>query len=157
MLCGWRERSRSWCRDSQERSTTSALAVSSLDAATQTLPHSVASRDVSRQTCARPVSSLSLDAAVQTPFHSVVPHDVSTQLPLTEFFIGCIRSNDPLDRQPLSSAHRNHGSASLPQLPDITTLCSTSSASHASDGHEHTTVPRVLLQPPPGLEKYAHS
>ena len=27
--------------------------------------------------------------------------------------------------------------------------------SHASDGHEHTTAPHVLLQPPSGLEKYA--
>ena len=41
------------------------------------------------------------------------------------------------------------------QPPDIATLCSPSSASHASDGHEHTTARRVLLQPPPGLEKYA--
>ena len=116
--------------------------ISPLDAATQTLPHRAASRDVSTQTCARPVSSLSLDAAVQTPLHSVVTHDVSTQQPLTEFFIGCILSNDPLDRHALSSAHCNNGNASSPQPPDITTLCSTSSASHASDGHEDTTAPR---------------
>ena len=64
-------------------------------------------------------------------------------------------SHDPLDRQALSSAHCNIGSASSPQPPDITTLCSTSSTSHAGDGHEHTTAPRVLPQPPPGLEKYA--
>ena len=42
-----------------------------------------------------------------------------------------------------------------PQPADIATLCSSSSASHASDGHEHTTAPCVLPQPPPGLEKYA--
>ena len=106
-------------------------------------------------TCALPVPSLLLDAAVQTPLHSVATHDASTQLPLTEFFIGCILSNDPLDRQASPSAHCNAGSASPPQPADIATLCSTSSASHASDGHEHTTAPRVLLQPPPGLEKYA--
>ena len=128
--------------------------ISLLDAAVQTLPHCCLSH-VSTQTCTRPVSSLSLDAAVQTPLHSVVAHDVSTQLPLTEVFIGCILSNDPLDRQPLSPARRNNGSASLPQLLDITALCSTSSASHASDGHEHTTVPHALLQPPPGLEEFA--
>ena len=116
---------------------------------------SIASRDVSTQTCARPVASLSLDAAVQTPLHSVVAHDVSTQLPLMEFFIGCIISNDPLDCQALPSAHCNACSASPPQPPDIATHCSPSSASHASDGHEHTTAPHVLLQPPPGLEKYA--
>ena len=29
------------------------------------------------------------------------------------------------------------------------------SASHASDGHEHTSAPRLSLQPPPGLEKHA--
>ena len=37
----------------------------------------------------------------------------------------------------------------------MATLCSPSSASHASDGHEHTTAAHVLLEPPPGLEKYA--
>ena len=144
-----------------------------LDAASQTLPHTAASRDVSTQlsfseflaspsthdvlcpTCARPVPSLLLDAAVQTPLHSVATHDASTQLPLTEFFIGCILSNDPSDRQASPSAHCNAGSASPPQPADIATLCSPSSASHASDGHEHTTAPRVLLQSPPGLEKYA--
>ena len=110
--------------------------------------------DVLCPTCSRPVPSLLLDAAVQTPFYSVASHDVSTQLPLTEFFIGCILSNDPLDQASLS-AHCNAGSASPPQPADIATLCSPSSASHASDGHEHTTAPHVLLQPPPGLEKCA--
>ena len=102
-----------------------------------------------------PVPSLLLDAAVQTPLYSVASHDASTQLPLTEFFIGCIFSNDPLDRQASPSAHCKAGSASPPQPADIATLCSPSSASHASDGHEHTTAPRVLPQPPPGLEKHA--
>ena len=110
--------------------------------------------DVLFPTCSRPVPSLLLDAAVQTPLYSVASHDGSTQLPLTEFFIGCIFSNDPLDRQASPSAHCNAGSASPPLPADIATLCSPSSASHASDGHEHTTVPRVLPQPPPGLEKY---
>ena len=100
--------------------------------------------------------SLLLDASVQMPLHSVASHDASTQLPLTKFFIGCILSNDPLDRQNSPSAHFYADSASLPQPPDIATLCSPSSASHASDGHEHTTAPHVLLQPPPGLEKYGH-
>ena len=123
---------------------------SPLDVAVQTLPHSTASRDVSTQTCARPVALLSLDAAVLTPLHSVVAHDVSTQLPLTEFFVGCIISNDPLDRQVLSSAHCNNASASLPQPLDIAALCSPS-----SNGHEHTTAPHVSIQPPPGLENIA--
>ena len=95
--------------------------------------------DVHCPTCSRPVPSSLHDAAVQTPLHSVVSHDASTQLPLTEFFIGCILSNDPLDRQALPSAHCTAGSASTPQPADIATLCSSSSASHASDGHEHTT------------------
>ena len=140
------------------------------DAATQILPHTAASRDVSTQlsfseflasllrmmfSAVRVLPSLLLDAAVQTPLHSVATHDASTQLPLTEVFIGCILSNDPLDRQALPSAHCNAGNASLPQPPDIATLCSPSSVSHASDGHEHTTAPHVLLRPPPGLEKYA--
>ena len=94
-----------------------------------------------------------LDAAVQTPLYSVASH--ATQLPLTEFFIGCTFSNDPLDRQASSSAHCNAGSASPPQPADIATLCSPSSASHASDGHEDTTAPLVSPQPSPGLERYA--
>ena len=88
--------------------------VSRLVAALQTLPHSTASQDVSTQMGARPASSLSLDAAVQTPLRSIVSHDTSTQLPLTEFFVGCIFFNDPFDRQGSSSAQGDIGSASRP-------------------------------------------
>ena len=95
--------------------------------------------------CSRPVPSLLLDAAVQTLLYSVASHDASTQLPLTEFFIGCTFSTDPLDRQALPSAHCDAGSASPPQPADIATLCSPSSASHASDGHQDTTASRVPL------------
>ena len=144
-----------------------------LDAATQTFSHTAASRDVSTQLSFReflaspstldvlcpafdrPVPSLPLDAAVHTPLSSVATHEASTQLPLTEFFIGCTFSNDPSDRQASPSAHCNAGSASPPQPADIATLCSPSSANHASDGHEDTTAPRVSPPPPPGLEKYA--
>ena len=63
---------------------------------------------------------------VQTPERSNVLHDVATQLPLTEFFIGCIYSNDPLDRQ-------NFVRQSPPSVQG----------------------PRALLQPPPGLEQPA--
>ena len=59
------------------------------------------------------------------------------------------------DRQGSSSAHYDADSASPPQPADIATLCSPTSASHASDGHEHTTAPRVSPQPPLRLEKYA--
>ena len=111
--------------------------------------------DVICLTCSRPVPLSLLDAAVQTPLYSVATHDASTTQPLTEFFIACIFSNDPLDRQALPSAHCNAGSASPPQPADIAMLCSPSSAAHASDGHEHTAAPLVLPQPPPGLEKYA--
>ena len=131
------------------------VTISLLDAAVQTLPHSTASQDVSTQMGTRPASSLSLDSAVQTPLRSTVSHDTSTQLPLTEFFIGCIFSNDPFDRQGSSSAQGDTGSASPPQPPDIATTCSLSSSSLDRDGHVHTTAPRVLLQPPPGLEQYA--
>ena len=89
--------------------------------------------DVLCPTCSRPVPSLLLDAAVQTLLYSVASHDVSTQQPLTEFPIGCIFSNDTLDREASPSAHCNAGSASPPQPADIATLCSPSSASHASD------------------------
>ena len=63
---------------------------------------------------------------VQTPLCSTVLHDVSTQLPLTEFFIGCIFSNDPLDRH------------NLVRQPSASVQGS-----------------RALLQPPPGLEQLA--
>ena len=127
----------------------------SLDAAVQTLPHSTAPQVVSTQMGTRPASSSSLDAAVQTPSRSTVSHDTSTQLPLTEFFIGCIFSNDPFDRQGSSSAQGETGSASLPQPADIATTCSLSSSSLDRDGHVRTMAPHVLLQPPPGLEQCA--
>ena len=129
--------------------------ISSLDAAEQTLPHSTVYHDVSTQMGARPASSFSLDAAVQPPIRSTVSHDTSTQLPLTEFFIGCIFSNDPFDRQGSSSAQGDIGSVSLPPLPDIATTCTLSSSSLDSDDHVRTLAPCALLQPPPGLEQYA--
>ena len=63
-----------------------------------------------------------------------------------------VSSNDPLDRQASPSAHCNAGSACPPQPANIAALYSQRSASHASDGHEHT---RARVLPPPGLEKYA--
>ena len=63
---------------------------------------------------------------VQTPVRSTVLHDVVTQLALTEFFIGCIYSNSPLDR-------RDFVRQSPPSMQ----------GSHA------------LLQPPPRLEQPA--
>ena len=74
----------------------------------------------------RSASSFSVDVFVQTPVRSNVLHDVATQLPLTEFFTGCIFSNDPLDRQNL-----------VRQSPPS------------------VQGPRALLQPPPGLEQPA--
>ena len=74
---------------------------SSLDAAVQPIPHSTLSQHVSTQMGSRSASSFSVDVFVQTPVRSTVLHDVATQLPLTEFFIGCFFSNDPPDRQNL--------------------------------------------------------
>ena len=71
----------------------------SLDASAQTTSPSTLSRHVSTQMGSRPASSFSVDASVQTPIRCVVQYDAATQLPLTEFFIGCIYSNSPLDRQ----------------------------------------------------------
>ena len=68
----------------------------------------------------------SVDMFVQTPVRSTVLHDAATHLPLTEFFIGCIYSNDPLDRQ-------NFVRQSPPSVQG----------------------PRALLQPPPGFEQPA--
>ena len=57
------------------------------------------SQHVFTQIGSRSASSFSVDVFVQTPIRSTVLHDVATQLPLTEFFIRCIFSNDRLDRQ----------------------------------------------------------
>ena len=86
--------------------------------------HTVLPKDVSTQFGSRPASSFSVDTSVQTPIRCVVQHDAATQLPLTEFFIGCIYSNSPLDRQ-------NPVRQSPPSVQD----------------------PHVLPQPPPGLEQ----
>ena len=71
----------------------------SLDAAVQTTSPSTLSQLVSTQMGSRSASSFSVDMFVQTPIRCTVLNDVATQLPLKEFFIGCIFSNDPLDRQ----------------------------------------------------------
>ena len=99
---------------------------SSQDAAAQTISHSTFSQNVSTQMGSRSASSFSVDTFVQTPIRSVVLHDVAIQLPIMEFFIGCIYSNDPLDRQ-------NFVRQSPPSVQG----------------------PRALLQPPPGLEQLA--
>ena len=72
---------------------------SSLDAAVQTLSHSSLSQDVSTQFGSRPASSFSVDASLQSSTHSVVQLDAATQLDLTEFLIGWIFSDSPLDRR----------------------------------------------------------
>ena len=91
----------------------------SLDAAAQTTSPSTLSRHVCTQMGSRPASSFSVDTSVQTPIRCVVQHDAATQLPLTEFFIGCIYSNSPLDRQnPVrQSPPPMQGSHVLPQPP----------------------------------------
>ena len=98
----------------------------SLDAAVQTTSPSTLFQHVSTQMGSGSASSFSVDVFVQTPVRSDVLHYAATQLPLTEFFIGCIYSNDPLDRQ-------NFVRQSPPSVQG----------------------PRALLQPPPGLEQPA--
>ena len=80
-------------------------------------------------------------------------HDVATQLPITEFFIGCIFSNDPLDRQNFdrqspSSVQGDIGRDS----PSLT--CTLTRSSFDCDDLVRTLDPRALLQPPPGLEQF---
>ena len=91
----------------------------SLDAAAQTTSPSTLSQHVSTQMGSRSASSFSVDTSVQTPIRCVVQHDAATQLPLTEFFIGCIYSKSPLDRQnPVrQSPPPMLGSHALPQPP----------------------------------------
>ena len=118
-----------------------SVLISPLDAGVQTLLHSNASQDVSTQMGARPASSFSLDAAVQTLLHCVLSHDTSTQLPLTEFFIGCIFSDDPLDCQGSSSVQCGTDSAPPPHPSDTAMIGNPSSSSLVRDGHAHTTAP----------------
>ena len=107
-----------------------------LDAGVQTVPHSIFSQDVSTQMGSRPASSFSVDAAMQTPIRCVVQHDAATQLELTEFFIGCICSNSPLER-------KNHVRQSPPSV---------------QDSHGLPQPPPGLVQPvpPPELAAYSH-
>ena len=93
---------------------------------------------------------------MQTPSRSVASTDATTQLPLTEFFLGCVYTNDPMDRSVPPPTHGNADSVSLPQPADMATLCSPSSTSCTSDRHAGTPAPRAPPRPPPGLEKYAH-
>ena len=56
-------------------------------------------RTFSTQFGSRTASSFSVDASLQTSAHSVVQLDAATQLDLTEFLIGWIFSDSPLDRR----------------------------------------------------------
>ena len=127
---------------------------SSLDAAVQTIPHSTLSQHFSTQIGSRSASSFSVDMFVQTPVRSTVQHDVAIQLPITEFFIGCIFSNDLLDRQNFvrqspSSVQDAIGSDS----PSLT--CTLTRYNLDCDDLVRTLASRALLQPPPGLEQLA--
>ena len=112
-----------------------------------------------RTTCSRPIPTLLLDAAAQTPPHSAASADATTQLPLTEFFLGCIHSKDPLDHSVPPPAHGPAHSASLPQPSDIATINSLSSTSNSSGPHACTQVSRARLHSarpqPPGLQGQA--
>ena len=71
----------------------------SLDAAAQTITPSTLSQHVSTQMGSRSASSFSVDASVQITAHSAVLIDAATQLNLTEFLIGWIYSDRPVDRR----------------------------------------------------------
>ena len=71
----------------------------SLDVASQTITPSTLSQHVSTQMGSRSASSFSVDASVQITAHSAVLIDAATQLNLTEFLIGWIYSDRPVDRR----------------------------------------------------------
>ena len=102
----------------------------------------------------RSASSFSVDNFVQTPIRSAVLHDVATQLPIKEFFTGCIFSNDPLDRQNFvrqspSSVQDDIGNDSL------SLTCTLTRSNLGCDDLVRNLAPRALLQPPLGLEQLA--
>ena len=116
---------------------------------------SVLSLDACTQT-SQPSPTLLRDASTQAAPHSAAFTGASTQLPLTEFFLGCVYSQDPLDRAVPLPILGNVSGASLPQPKDIGTVNSFSSASGNSG---QIPVPRTQLDstppPPPGLEGQA--
>ena len=71
----------------------------SLDAAAQTTSPSTSSQQISTQMGSSSASSFSVDASVQFTAHSAVLLDAATQLDLTEFLIGWIFSDSPIDRR----------------------------------------------------------
>ena len=81
------------------QTTSRSASPSFLDAAVQTPSYSPLSQDFSTQFGSRTVSSFSVDTSVQISTHSVVQLDAATQLDLTEFLIGWIYSDRPLDRR----------------------------------------------------------
>ena len=102
----------------------------------------------------RSASSFSVDIFVQTPIRSVVLHDVATQLPITEFFIGCIFSNDPLDRQ--NFVRQSPSSVQDDIGNDSSSLtCTLTRPNLGCVDLVRRLAPRALLQPPPGLEQLA--
>ena len=62
---------------------------------------------------AQPYSAFK-DTSTQASPHSAAFADAATQLPLTEFFLGCVYSDDSLDRQPSLPSHGNLSGAPLP-------------------------------------------
>ena len=73
--------------------------ISLLDSAAQATSPSTLSQHVSTQMGSRSASSFSVDVSVQMSAHRVVQLDVATQLDITEFLVGWIFSDRPLDRR----------------------------------------------------------
>ena len=99
--------------------------------------------------------TLLLDAATQTFPHSAASADATTQLPLTEFFLGCICSKDPMHRSVPPPTHGNASNASLPQVIDIASIYSPSSTSRTSGRSAPRARHRSTPPLPPGLEDQA--
>ena len=84
-------------------------------------------------------------------YHTILPHNYRSRSSLLDVSSLTIL----FDRQSSSSAQGDIDSVSMPPLPDIATTCTLSSSGLDSDDHVRTLAPRVLLQPPLGLEQYA--
>ena len=90
----------------------------SLDAAAQTTSPSTSSQHVSTQIGSRSASSFSVDMSVQISAHRVMQLDAATQLDITEFLIGWIYSDRPLDRRhPFQSPSSILGAHAAPLPP----------------------------------------
>ena len=87
----------------------------------------------------QPSPTLLLDAATQTCPLSTASADAATQLPLTEFFLGCIYSKDSLDHSVPPPAHRLTCPSCARPIPTLLLDAAAQTPSHSVASADATT------------------